>query len=847
MLICNLRSHATGGRRWITRTSSLVASASRCGSTVATQHPFVLPNRDESVLLGCVSYDPAVGSIWSMMRHYLRSAGGVPGFDFVLFSNYEQQVRALLDQDIDMAWNGPLAHVLCEAHAKEPIVSLGMRDVDCDFESIVVVTKESGIKSQQELQGAQLLSGAQDSPQAHVIPLFHLQSNQKLEVSVQAQNEDIGKHGDTALGEVKALEALASDDNQFQGAILSRMMWDRAIHGQLDSVKADRLLKNASVLEDVSIPKFDHCQFDALLSTTESCKLDSFYKGLHGMDMSDPAQEPVMKLEGIRRSWAKPRQEGYDIVRAAIGKMGLTAKRAQNFVPTGARTFSTTTSTAKHSDRLEPGKRIGVIGCGVAGLQVIRSMRARGYDVTAFDKANEVGGLWRENYANFGLQVPKQLYELPDLEMEEAKWGEVASGPQVQAYIKRFADKFDLNRAVELNTAIETVSSNADGTWVFQTDTGKEHAFDYCVVSTGMYSTYPFVPEVPNKDAFEGSAIHSSEFRHAESAKGKRVVVIGGGKSATDCATSAANAGAESVTMIQRRAHWPTPLHIAGLIPFHHVFLSRLGQALVEAKAGVYPGSKSIASMFNPVMGPIFALVEQIFAMQFGMKGGLRPKAGVVEDFYGFAAVQDGTFTRLRSAGRVDVKLGEIESFTPEGVRLNGEDIEADKVIFATGFTKDYSRIFEADIVKGLDAQKDGLYLYKRMLPPQVPHLAFVGSEAATIFNCTASGLQAEWLARTLAGETNADLSEEAIALEVSAFRDFARSWMPSTSARSGLVLLHQIHYYDQLLEDMGEDPARKSNPISEYLGCYYGKEYNGIVGQPSRLPVGGADTATAA
>ena len=774
-----------------------------------------------------------------MMKDHLIKAGGkdLQKFDFVLYTNYEQQVRALLNGHIHIAWNGPLAHVMAEHRA--PIVSLGMRDVDCDFESIVVVKNDSQIDTISDLNGKHVLTGACDSPQAHVVPLHYLQDVEQVEFSqVDAQNEDLGKHGDTALGEISALAALSSGGIPADGALVSRMMWDRAITGQLDAhLDGTRLQETVSILKTADIPRFDHCQFDTLTSTVEdgqqSSKIDAFYNTLHNMNFDDPEQQPVMKLEGIRRSWAKPRQEGYDIVRRAMG-IGSSARQAQNYVP-GTRSFSTSNSSSSKTI-LEPGKRVGVIGCGVAGLQVIRSMRARGYEVTAFDKADDIGGLWRDNYANFGLQVPKQFYEMPDFEMTEAKWGEVPSGPTVQKYIKRFADEMDLHRDIQLNTGIQGVTKNSDGTWTFNTESGDKHHFDYCVVSTGMYSTTPFEPVVPGRDSFKGDAIHSSQFKQAEIAAGKKVVVIGGCKSGTDCATSAANAGAESVIMIQRRAHWRTPLHIAGLIPFQHVFLSRLGQALVEAKVGVFPGSSSAASMFSPIMGPVFAIVEALFAFQLGLKGDLRPKTGVVEDFYGFASVHDGTFKAIRDSGKVSVKTGEIDAFTKNGVQFNGEEIEADKVIIATGFTKDYSCLFERETLERLDVQDDGLYLYKRVLPPAVPGLAFVGSDSATIFNCTSYGLQAEWLARTLAGETSIFLSEEEMTRESQAFRDFARSWMPATASRAGLVLLHQLHYNDQLLEDMGENPSRKSNPVAEYLGSYYSQDYNGIVGNPARV-----------
>ena len=54
---------------------------------------------------------------------------------------------------------------------------------------------------------------------------------------------------------------------------------------------------------------------------------------------------------------------------------------------------------------------------------------------------------------------------------------------------------------------------------------------------------------------------------------------------------------------------------------------------------------------------------------------------------------------------------------------------------------------------KCLGLQKDGLYLYRNVLPPKVPGLAFVGSEVSTFNNVLTSGLQAEWLARVLHGD----------------------------------------------------------------------------------------------
>jgi hypothetical protein len=51
-----------------------------------------------------------------------------------------------------------------------------------------------------------------------------------------------------------------------------------------------------------------------------------------------------------------------------------------------------------------------------------------------------------------------------------------------------------------------------------------------------------------------------------------------------------------------------------------------------------------------------------------------------------------------------------------------------------------------------LGLQKDGLPLFRHILPPQVPGLAFVGCEASSFNTLLTAGLQAEWLAAVVAG-----------------------------------------------------------------------------------------------
>eukprot|EP00435_Cladocopium_sp_Y103_P059002 s815_g21.t1 len=505
---------------------------------------------DESVVLGAVSYDPAISTIWEKMKAYLISAG-CP-FDFVLFTNYERQVAALMAGHVDIAWNGPVAHVLAQQQAgPQNLISLGMRDVDCDFVSVCVARKDASVSSVSELSGKVVATGAHDSPQAHLVPLYWLGELGVKPAEVKSFDLDLGKHGDTAIGEVKAMEALL--EGQADAGLLSKMMWDRAVEGQLPSIDKAQLEKNLQVLPEAP-PLFDHCQFDVLASTA-AWKRESFVDAIFKMDIQNPEHQEVMRLEGIQQKWMPPRQEGYAVVSKAL--QAAQAKRHFSS-STGSRNSGShiwqrsslghlprSSHTWKGVRSFSSKPTVGVVGAGVAGLQAIRSLRAKGFDVKVFEQDARVGGVWRENYVNFGVQVPKQLYEFLDFPFN-LPWGQYPTGPETQQYIEDYVDHFQLRDAIETGTQVESVSPK-DSRWVCKTrpsDGGsKEETFDYCIIATGLYSkTKLFMPELPNQEKFQGKVLHSTNFQDVSLAEGKRVVVVGNGKSAVDCAVEASKA-----------------------------------------------------------------------------------------------------------------------------------------------------------------------------------------------------------------------------------------------------------------------------------------------------------------
>jgi len=263
---------------------------------------------DDTILLGAVAYDPKAVTIWEGMREHFREQG--VAFDFVLFSNYERQIEALLERTIDIAWNTPLAHVRVKRRTAGRSLSLGMRDSDRDFHSKVIVRKQAGIRALKELEGKTLAVGSRDSTQARILPLHFLsEQGVSLErVKLLAFDSDVGKHGDTGSSELEVLKAL--HDGRADAGCVGDLMWvlEQAA-GHVNGALVDVLW---------TTPGFDHCMFDAHPDADRK-RCEQFQRALFAMQWDNPAHRRVLELEGLKQ-WRQPREEGYASLQAALAK-----------------------------------------------------------------------------------------------------------------------------------------------------------------------------------------------------------------------------------------------------------------------------------------------------------------------------------------------------------------------------------------------------------------------------------------------------------------------------------------------------------------------------------------------
>jgi phosphonate transport system substrate-binding protein len=265
--------------------------------------------------LGAVAYDPKVVTIWDGFRSWFRGNG--VDFDYVLYSNYERQVDALIGGRVDVAWNSPLAWVRSTRLAtarRATVTPIAMRDTDCDLTSAVIVRSDSAARDVADLRGGTVATGAVDSPQSTLIPLSFLRNaglRPDDDVKVRRFDVGVGLHGDHVGGERDAAHAMLSGDVD-AACVLDANLLVFAREGVLPA---------GSVRVLAQTPPFDHCMMTGGPSA-DAATLERFAELLFSMSYADPRVRPLLDLEALTQ-WRRPRTDGYLQLEKAVDEAGF--------------------------------------------------------------------------------------------------------------------------------------------------------------------------------------------------------------------------------------------------------------------------------------------------------------------------------------------------------------------------------------------------------------------------------------------------------------------------------------------------------------------------------------------
>ncbi|MCE3554452.1 NAD(P)/FAD-dependent oxidoreductase [Pseudonocardia sp. RS11V-5] len=204
-----------------------------------------------------------------------------------------------------------------------------------------------------------------------------------------------------------------------------------------------------------------------------------------------------------------------------------------------------------------------VIGAGFAGIYMLHRLRNElGLAVKVYDSAGGVGGTWYHNrYPGAMSDTESYIYRYSwDKEMlQEWDWDRhYLNQPDILRYLEAVVEKHDLARDIVLNARIDsTVYDEDSGIWTCTTDSGEQITGRYVVTALGLLSAKNF-PDIPGRDSFEGTLVHTGAWPEGLTVDGKKVGLIGTGSTGCQIICAAPDT-AEHLTVFQRTAQFSVP------------------------------------------------------------------------------------------------------------------------------------------------------------------------------------------------------------------------------------------------------------------------------------------------
>ncbi|MFH8369676.1 flavin-containing monooxygenase [Streptomyces sp. NPDC018031] len=203
--------------------------------------------------------------------------------------------------------------------------------------------------------------------------------------------------------------------------------------------------------------------------------------------------------------------------------------------------------------------KVVIVGTGFAGLgQAIQLLKAGIDDFVIIEKAQDVGGTWRDNsYPGCACDIQSHMYSF-SYEQNPDWTRAFAPQPEILAYLRGVADKYRLRDRIRFGQEMTAARWDEDGcTWTVTTRTGDEFVGRFLVSGVGALHL-PSVPRLPGAERFTGTTFHSATWNHDYELRGKRVAVIGTGASAIQFVPRIAPEVAE-LHLFQRTAPWVMP------------------------------------------------------------------------------------------------------------------------------------------------------------------------------------------------------------------------------------------------------------------------------------------------
>jgi cation diffusion facilitator CzcD-associated flavoprotein CzcO len=462
----------------------------------------------------------------------------------------------------------------------------------------------------------------------------------------------------------------------------------------------------------------------------------------------------------------------------------------------------------------------------MGGLAAAEKLRRYGFRPKILEKAQEVGGTWRDNrYPGLYVDIPVGLYQM--IFAPKYDWSHAyAPGPEIQEYLVRVAD--DQGLRGDITFGVEVTSAEwADGHWVLTARHGETWTADAVVAATGFLHRKR-QPRIEGMESFTGQWFHSSQWPDDLDVTGKRVAVVGSGSSGIQMVCALSEMDCQVVQYV-RTPQWietidnPSSRAMARLLGR---LSRRLGIRLTNRLTrGIRQDPRLLDPRWKLEPGAMRDAAQQALREDLDAIADPELRAALTPDFppgckripkspWYYQAVQKSNVRVVRAG---------VERIGPEGIIGHDGSVQSfDVIVYATGFdTHAYVRPMKVTGLGGLSLDDmwgdDDVFSYRGVAVPNLPNFFILNGPFSPVNNVTIPRTlddEVGWICEVLcaAWEESAALAPSAALTE--AYVDWIAEAIPRTVWAEGCQNWYQGSgripviwpWYDQEQTEMFRD-----------------------------------------
>ena len=331
--------------------------------------------------------------------------------------------------------------------------------------------------------------------------------------------------------------------------------------------------------------------------------------------------------------------------------------------------------------------KIVIVGSGFSGICMGIKLKKLGiHDFVILEKADDLGGTWRENsYPGAECDIPSALYSYSF--EPNPNWKHVWSKQdQIFQYQKDVAEKYLLRPHLRFGEQVHSADYQ-HGRWLIQTRTGCYESQHFISAIGQLHER--FTPPFDGANTFNGHQFHAANWDHSVAIKDKKIAVIGAAASAVQLVPELAKQ-AQQLTVFQRTPNWMMPKPNRAYTTLEKWLASNLPAFRKLYRGILYLLADGV--LYPALKGNRLAAGFVKFRVKYNLKKHIKDpslRASLTPQYTVGAKRILFSHTFYQALNRANVKLETraIKEVTPAGVLTsNGEQHEADVIVYATGF-----------------------------------------------------------------------------------------------------------------------------------------------------------------